>query len=205
MDKIKKFSIFNYGKHKVGNEYKKDIKGKPFVVNKEYSLEEKIDYYSKRIGDKSLTQGQRDHAKMKVNILTTGVGRIYTIADKELGNPNYDNNKPRRVVATAINHKTGNMLINGLYTTPSYYNKLKINCYDVDGRIPMLDHESYLNVQAKKKLDNTFFNIKDLSETTSIVDPLQLDDILRYVYPNGKSSYIQSKNVYKRKQLFKDK
>ena len=203
MDKIKKFSIFNYGKHKVGNEYKKDIKGKPFVVNKEYSLEEKIVYYSKRIGDMSLTQGQRDHAKMKVNILTTGVGRIFTVPDKELGNPNYDNNKPRRVVATAINHKTGNVLINGLYTTPSYYNKLKINCYDVDGQIPMLDYESYLNVQAKKKLDNTFFNIKDLSETTSTVDPLQLDNILNYVYPKKETNKSQSRNNYNRRKLWK--
>ena len=205
MGENKKFSIFNYGKHKVGNEYKRDIRGKPFIVNREYSLEEKIDYYTKRINNPNCTDGQQNYAKYKVKILTSGVGRIFTVSDKELGNPNYDNDKPRRVVTTAINHKTGNVLINGIYTTPSYYNKLKINCYDADGRIPMLDHESYLNVQAKKKLDNTFFNIKDLSETTSTVDPFQLDDILSYVYPNGKSSYIQSKNVYKRKQLFKDK
>lgn len=205
MYKKKKFSIFNYGKHKVGNEYKRDIRGKPFIVNREYSLEEKIDYYSKRIGNMSLTENQRNHAKMKVNILTTGVGRIYTIADKELGNPNYDNNKPRRVVATAINHKTGNVLINGLYTTPSYYNKLKINCYDADGRIPMLDYESYLNVQAKKKLDNTFFNIKDLSETTSTVDPKQLVDILDYVYPKVHKQNVEKHNKYLKRQLFKDK
>lgn len=203
MDKIKKFSIFNYGKHKVGNEYKKDIKGKPFVVNKEYSLEEKIDYYTKRINNPNCTDGQQNYAKYKVKILTSGVGRIFTVPDKELGNPNYDNDKPRRVVTTAINHKTGNVLINGIYTTPSYYNNFKINSYDADGRIPMLDHESYLNVQAKKKLDNTFFNIKDLSETTSTVDPLQLDNILNYVYPKKETNKSQSRNNYNRRKLWK--
>ena len=44
---------------------------------------------------------------------------------------------------------------------------------------------------------------KDLSETTSTVDPFQLDDILDYVYPKKEKNDIQKENKHNRRKLLK--
>lgn len=199
---FKKFNIFNYSKHKVGHEYQKDRKGTPFIVNRTYSLEEKIDYYQTRSNDKSLSDNQRKYAKIKLSMLLSGIGRIFTIKDGLLGNTKQPD-KPRRVIPTAINYKNGDALINGIYTNENKYNKLLLQSYDDEGKICILNYDSYLNVESKKKDKNTFFNIKDLSETTSTINPYQLSKVLRYVYPKYEKNYQQKQNNKSRRDLRK--
>ena len=74
-------------------------------------------------------------------------------------------------------------MINGIYTNPTKFRNVQIGMYDAEGRIYILDRDSYLDIQARKRLNNTYFNIKDLQETTSTINPFQFKDVISYVYP----------------------
>lgn len=200
--KINKSNIFNYSNHKVAHEIKKDFKGRPITINQRYSLDDKIEYYSKRINDSNLSKTQQDYAKVKLLMLTSGIGRIFIVKDHELGNKN-EPDKNRRVIPTSINYSNGNTLINGIYTNPSRFASYKINKYDAIEKIYILDKDSYLDVETKKKLDGKYFNIKELSETTSTISPYQLKDVIKYVYPKKEKHDIHVKNNLKRKSLNK--
>ena len=198
----KKHKIFKYDSHRVIDEMKYDNKGVSYPVNKHFSLEDKLNYYSLRMNDKKLSPLQRKYAKIKVSILASGVGRIYIVDDKELGN-NKEPYKQRRVIPTAINYSNGKTLINGIYTSPSRFNSFKVDGRDMEGKINILNSDSYLDVQAKKKLDKTYFNINELRETTSTINPFQLKDVINYVYPKKEKHDIHFKNKINRKQLKK--
>ncbi len=175
--------------------------GHPIKNYKHYSVDEKIDYYSNRINDNSLTDNQRKFAKKKVSMLISGVGRIYLITDDQFGNQEYGSDfKIRRVVPTAINENNKNVLINGIYSRTNYFRNLKLNNYDDEGFIPILNHESYLDIQPKKKIDGTYFNLSDLEETTSTLNPFELDSVIDYVYPKNANSRITryNKHLYKK-------
>ena len=95
----------------------------------------------------------------------------------------------------------GSTLINGIYTNPSSFAAHQINKYDSVENIYILDKDSYLDVETKKKLNGSFFNIKDLSETTSTISPYQLKDVIKYVYPKQPRNEVTSKNKYNRRKL----
>ena len=65
--------IFNYSSKYIAHELKRNNRGGSFIVNKKFSLEEKIDYYSSRINDNKLTDSQRKYAKIKVGMLISGI------------------------------------------------------------------------------------------------------------------------------------
>ena len=202
----KKQKVFNYNEHKVVHEIKKDNHNRPITINNRFSLDDKIKYYSSRINDKKLNKFQQNYAKVKVSMLTSGIGRIFIIKDGELGNKK-EPYKNRRVIPTSINYSNGSTLINGIYTNKSGFASHQIYKYDGVENIYILDKDSYLDIETKKKLDGSFFNIKDLSETTSTISPYQLRDIIKYVYPKTKdktfTKNITSKNNYLRRTLHK--
>lgn len=191
-----------FKKKRMHHEIKFNNDGVPYLVPKHYSVEEKIDYYSKRINDDKLRETQRRYARIKVGMLTSGVGRVYIINDQKLGNPN---SKIRRVVPTAINELNKNVLINPIYSHDSRFRKKIRRFYsekeDGDYKIPIFYKESFLDVEARKKSEDEYFNLDDLQETTSTVDPFQLDELLNYVYPENEVSYLDTHNKYLKRRL----
>lgn len=199
---FKKQNVFDYKNKKIAHEFKNNRHGQSILFNKNFSLDEKIDYYSNRINDKSLTSRQRKYAKIKTSMLTSGIGRIFLIKDGELGNRNQPL-KDRRVIPTAINYRNGNTLINGIYTSTNKFKDLEISTLDDEGRIYILNKTSFLDIQSRMKDKNKYFNIKDLNETTSTINPFQLKDVINYVYPKRERSVVHFRNNFNRSKLKK--
>lgn len=184
-------------------------------VNREYSIEDKIKYYSRRINDKSLTQDQRTYAAIKTRMLTSGVGRIVCYPDRLLGNDRFqDINKMRRLVVVAKNQNNKKVLVNGLYSNNNKFRK-EISTYYSPGedgnenfsKIPILHYDnSYLNIQSLTKDKDNFYNISDFIETTSTVDPFDLDKIRSFVFNDDNNKYLNTTrkyNRYLRNKLYK--
>ena len=60
-----------------------------------------------------------------------------------------------------------------------------------------------MDVEPRKKLDGRFFNLKDLSETTSSISPYQLKDVIKYVYPKNTKCMSERINSNNRRRLKK--
>ena len=204
---LKRYKQFIYDKHKVIKAYRIGKNNKMNHIGEHFSLNEKIDYYTKRINDKNLTEGQRFYAKRKLRMFKSGIGRIYLIKDFNFGNPNFpDNQKDRRVVVSSLNHNNSKVLLNGIYSNKSKIRYGPIYNYDGIEQVYILDHDSYVALPTTLKKNKEYFNINDLRETSSTISPLIIDDLMKEIYP-GKftSKKFQVDNIKKRKYLFKSK
>ena len=176
-------------------------------VNREYSIEDKINYYSNRVYDRSLSKEQRQYASYKLQMLKSGVGRIVCYPDRLLGNDRYqDINKTRRLVVVAKNQKNRNVLVNGIYSNNNIYKKEISTLYSPgeDGsenysRIPILHYNnSYLDIKSLTKDNNNFYNLDDFEETTSTINPFDLNKINSFVFNNDHNQYLNSTRKYNR-------
>ena len=176
-------------------------------VNKEYSIEDKIKYYSGRVYDKSLSKEQRQYASYKLQILKTGVGRIVCYPDRLLGNDRYqDINKTRRLVVVAKNQNNRNVLVNGIYSNNNFYKKEISTLYspgedgsDDYSKIPILHYNnSYLDIKSLTKDNDNFYNLNDFEETTSTINPFELNEIQDFVFNDDANYHLNSTRKYNR-------
>ena len=94
---------------------------------------------------------------------------------------------------------------NGIYTNRSGFASHKISKYDGVENIYILNKDSYLDVEAKKQLNGDYFNIDDLNESSSTINPFDLNKVITTIYPKKEKSHIHRKNKAKRKTLKKQK
>lgn len=161
-------------------------------------LENKIEYYKKRITDITLTQDQREYAAKKVNMYTSSIGRIYIINDQLLGNPEA---KDRNVIVTSKNKKTNEVLINGIYTSDFRNNIIRIQTDSIN----VLSYDSYIDRRARYKNDYLnsfivnsnieFFKESDLEETTATISPYDIDKINKILYSGEHVISIKNKKI----------
>lgn len=180
---------------KVIQKYETDKEGKlapsrPVLVD--YDKEQKIDYYKKRMKDKSLTDKQREYAAGKVKMLESGKGVIAITKDENFKG---GKGKIRRVMVSGVNTKTGEKMVNRI-TSRNAEDTMKLNRKN----IPILQKESYLEqeVHVKKKKGDSFKD-EDLQETSSTVNPFQFKKIFHFIFKgkkgNGKSQSRAKNNV----------
>lgn len=154
---------------------------KPIYV--EYDIEDKIEYYKKRKNDYSLTKEQRYYADKKYKMLTTGKGRIYVTEDEYFKG---GKGKHRRVMLVGTNND--NVMINKIYGSKAG-NRIELSREDV----PILQKESYLEQDSHiKKKHGGLFSKKDLTETTSTINPYDYDKVMKFIFKNTSDSKLAS-------------
>ncbi len=143
---------------------------------------------------------KKKYNEKKIDILRTGIGRIYLINDKEISDDKYEG-RNRRIVITANGKQY--YLVNSIYTRNSY-KKIKNKKYPRRTKItskdvPILNYDSYIEIECVKIKKNQL-NKYD-SETTSTINPNDFKKINDFIFHNKDLFKISKTNRIKRKNI----